>query len=164
MTLFSRIHKKSISLVSLFSDNKFLTLHTCPALCKKCPYSELFRSAFFPHFPAFGLNTRENADQNKSQYGHLLRSAEHGIYKETKLFMISAALPPTKVINWSFLRKIQEDSLLEFPAMEHWVVKKLLIIMTFFKKIILTVTFKRNIQGFFLPFKMFLGTTKISLE
>ena len=25
--------------------------------CKKCPYSELFWSAFFPHFPAFRLNT-----------------------------------------------------------------------------------------------------------
>ena len=24
---------------------------------KKCPYSELFCSAFFPNFPAFGLNT-----------------------------------------------------------------------------------------------------------
>ena len=27
------------------------------SLRKKCPYSELFWSAFFPHFPAFGLNT-----------------------------------------------------------------------------------------------------------
>ena len=27
------------------------------ALRKKCPYSELFWSAFFPNFPAFGLNT-----------------------------------------------------------------------------------------------------------
>ena len=27
------------------------------ALCKKSPYSELFCSAFFPHFPAFQLNT-----------------------------------------------------------------------------------------------------------
>ena len=26
-------------------------------LRKKCPYSELFCSAFFPHFSAFGLNT-----------------------------------------------------------------------------------------------------------
>ena len=26
------------------------------ALFKKCPYSELFWSAFFPHFSAFGLN------------------------------------------------------------------------------------------------------------
>ena len=50
-------------------------------LCKKCPYSELFWSAFFPHFLAFRLNTlsvfspmRENADQNNSEYGHFLRS------------------------------------------------------------------------------------------
>ena len=26
-------------------------------LPKKCPYSELFWSTFFPHFPTFGLNT-----------------------------------------------------------------------------------------------------------
>ena len=29
------------------------------SLRKKCPYSEVFWSAFFPHFPAFGLDTRE---------------------------------------------------------------------------------------------------------
>ena len=28
----------------------------CFPLRKKCPYSELFWSAFFPYFPAFGLN------------------------------------------------------------------------------------------------------------
>ena len=32
---------------------------------KKCPYSELFWFAFFPHFPAFGLNTE--------RYGVFLR-------------------------------------------------------------------------------------------
>ena len=45
---------------------------------KKCLYSDLFWFAFFPHFPAFGLNTerkcRKNVDQNKSDDGHLLRS------------------------------------------------------------------------------------------
>ena len=52
-----------------------------------CPYSELFWSTFFPHFPAFGLNTErygislpvfnpnagkyeKNADQNDSEYEH----------------------------------------------------------------------------------------------
>ena len=34
-----------------------VSLNTCLTLRKKCPYSELFWSAFFPHFPAFGLNT-----------------------------------------------------------------------------------------------------------
>ena len=46
-------------------------------LRKKCPYFELFWSAFFPHFPAFGLNTEKcgkNADQNNSEYGQFLRS------------------------------------------------------------------------------------------
>ena len=27
-------------------------------MSKKCPYSELFWSAFFPHFLALGLNTK----------------------------------------------------------------------------------------------------------
>ena len=34
-----------------------ITLLPYYALRKKCPYSELFWSAFFPNFPAFGLNT-----------------------------------------------------------------------------------------------------------
>ena len=45
---------------------------------KECPYSELFWSSFFPHFPAFGLPTErylgKNADQNNSEYEKLLRS------------------------------------------------------------------------------------------
>ena len=54
---------------------------------KKCPYSELFWSAFFSHFPAFGLNLDrysvfslnagkcgKNVDQNNSEYGYFLRS------------------------------------------------------------------------------------------
>ena len=44
---------------------------------KKSPYSELFWSAFFPHFPAFGPNAEKcgkNMDQNNSEYGHFLRT------------------------------------------------------------------------------------------
>ena len=41
------------------------------SLHKKCPYSELFWSAFFPHFPSFGLNTK--------RYGVSLRiQSEYG--------------------------------------------------------------------------------------
>ena len=56
-------------------------------LRKKFPYSELFWSAFFPHFPAFGLNAKrysvslriqskceKNVDQNKSEHEHFLCS------------------------------------------------------------------------------------------
>ena len=56
-------------------------------LRKKCPYSELFWSSFFPHFPAFGLNTErygvslriqskcgKNKDQNNSEYRLFVRS------------------------------------------------------------------------------------------
>ena len=60
------------------------------SLRKNNPYSELFWSQFFLHFPAFGLNTEryyylsvfspnagkcgKNADQNNSEYGLFLRS------------------------------------------------------------------------------------------
>ena len=50
-------------------------------------YSELFWFAFFPDFPAFGLNTEryrvslrksgENEDQNNSEYRLFLRSVFH---------------------------------------------------------------------------------------
>ena len=41
------------------------------ALRKKCPYSELFWSAF-SRIRTFWM--RENADQNNSEYGHFSRS------------------------------------------------------------------------------------------
>ena len=86
-------NSKTFSLSSI-SKNKKLTL---VSLRKKCPYSEFLWSAFFPHFPAFGLNTEylsvfrlnteylsvfspnagkcgENADQKNSEYGHFLCS------------------------------------------------------------------------------------------
>ena len=54
---------------------------------KNSPYSELFWSAFFPHFPTCELNTKryspivgkwgKNANQNNSEYGHFLRSEPH---------------------------------------------------------------------------------------
>ena len=52
------------------------------ALHKKCPYPELFWSAFCPHFPATGLNTErysislQNADQSNSENGHFLHSED----------------------------------------------------------------------------------------
>ena len=43
-------------------DSAFFCKNSLPSLTyvslrKKWPYSELFWSAFFPYFPAFGLNT-----------------------------------------------------------------------------------------------------------
>ena len=40
-----------------FSEIKYRGLKHETLLRKKCPYSELFWSAFYPNFPAFGLNT-----------------------------------------------------------------------------------------------------------
>ena len=68
-------------------------------LRKKCPYSELFWSKFFPHFPAFGLNTErygvslriqskcgKNADQNNSEYRVFLRSDKNNIMNHHALW------------------------------------------------------------------------------
>ena len=54
--------------------NFFILTHS---LRKKTSYSELFWSAFSPHFPVFNPNVGKcgkNADQNNSEYGHFLRS------------------------------------------------------------------------------------------
>ena len=53
-------------------------------LIEKCPYSELFWSAFSRIWTEYGeilrispysVRMRENADQKNSEYGHFLRSA-----------------------------------------------------------------------------------------
>ena len=84
------------------------------ALRKKSSYSELFWSAFFPHFPAFGLSTKRysvslpyhsvfcpnagkcgrNADHNNSEYELFLRSG--GFYA----FHIKP-----KVFSWTYFLK-----------------------------------------------------------
>ena len=69
--------------ITLDSFKNYINL----SLRKKSPYSELFWSAFLPHFPAFRLNTEylsvfspnagkcgKNVDQNNSEYGQFLRS------------------------------------------------------------------------------------------
>ena len=87
-------------------QNCILVIYSClvwrMSLRKKCPYLELFWSAFFPHFPAFGLNTeRYEVAPYSSEYGHfscfiknhfylliftLLLISERNIFK---LFVIS---------------------------------------------------------------------------
>ena len=93
-------------------------------LRKKCPYSELFWSAFSPHFAAFGLNTErygvclriqskcgkmririsqsarvwENANHNNSEYRYFLRSDNYIIYIEIRRnkswFTIESSIVP----------------------------------------------------------------------
>ena len=57
------------------------------ALRKKCPYTELFRSAFSCIRTEYGeiwsispysVRMRENADQNNSELGHFSRSVVYG--------------------------------------------------------------------------------------
>ena len=53
---------KGLILVSVISSANFLSNYFWyDTLCKKCRYLELFWSTFFPHFPAFGLNTARNS-------------------------------------------------------------------------------------------------------
>ena len=65
---------------------------------KKCPYSELLWSAYFLHFPAFGLNTPclsvfspnagkcgKNADQNNPKYRLFLHSERFTFDHTTKV-------------------------------------------------------------------------------
>ena len=40
----------------------------------RCVKNVRIRSYSGPHFPAFGLNTEQNTDQNNSEYGHVLHS------------------------------------------------------------------------------------------
>ena len=42
------------------------------SLREKCPYTELFWSAFSRIRTEYGVEMRENADQNNSEYGHFL--------------------------------------------------------------------------------------------
>ena len=85
---------QSISLYSYQRKNPFFEdliakdkIYEPLPLRKKCSYSEFFWSAFFSHFPAFGLNTErygvsfriqsecgKNADQINSEVGHVLHS------------------------------------------------------------------------------------------
>ena len=43
-------------------------------LREKCPYSELFWSAFSRIRTRYSVQMRENADQYNSEYGHFLHS------------------------------------------------------------------------------------------
>ena len=56
------------------------------SLHKKCPFSELFWSAFSRIWTEYGapysVRMRENADQNNSEYGHLLSSVSVLPYNE----------------------------------------------------------------------------------
>ena len=63
------------------AGNIFFSFRLCYAMRKKCPYSELFWSAFSRIWTEYGevlrispysVRMRENADQNNSKYGHFL--------------------------------------------------------------------------------------------
>ena len=66
----------------MISDHKYL-IESQVSLRKNCLHSELFWSAFsriwteyeeILHISPYSVQMRENADQNKSEYGHFLHS------------------------------------------------------------------------------------------
>ena len=63
-----------------FSCQKYQIAHTSIELTlrKRCPYSEIFWSAFSPReirsISPYSVRKRENADQDKSEYVHFLHS------------------------------------------------------------------------------------------
>ena len=77
-------------LYQVFASIEFLlsrTFFLLLTLSEKCPYSDLFWSAFSHIRTEYGetlrislysFRMRENADQNNSEYGHFLRSVNVG--------------------------------------------------------------------------------------
>ena len=79
-----KIHFTLTSL-SLFPFHISPAVTRISTLRKKCPYSDLFWSAFFRIRTEYGeirsislysVQIRENADQNNSEYGHFSHSAK----------------------------------------------------------------------------------------
>ena len=69
--------------------SNILRVKQCSVLREKCPYSELFWSAFSDIWTEYGeirtiflfsVRMRENGDQYNSEYGHFLRSGESTSY------------------------------------------------------------------------------------
>ena len=80
------IEKRQIFATNSFgkcpAGNIFFSFRLCYAMRKKCPYLELFLSAFSRisteyeevlRISPYSVRMRENADQNISEYGHFLR-------------------------------------------------------------------------------------------
>ena len=57
------------------------------ALHEKCPYSELFWSAFSRIWTEYREILRKNADQNNSEYEHFLRSVDWLVLYVCKIFL-----------------------------------------------------------------------------
>ena len=83
-------------------------------LRKKCPYSELFWSAFSRIRSEYGeilgispysVRVRENTDQNNSEYGHFLRSTELELSKVQTGHIFDWIFGRNKLISEYFERK-----------------------------------------------------------
>ena len=99
-------------------------------LCEEYPYPELFRSVFsliwteyeeIRSITPYSVQTRENTDQNNSEYGHFLRSANHWITKLHKLMK-------RRIGNFRQFQKIMKDYLLNKALLlsslaQYWIKK-----------------------------------------
>ena len=82
------------------------------SLGEKCPYSELFWSAFFHIRTEYGetrsifpysVQMRENTDQNNSEYGHFSRSvniANFEIYLNNIMFWVYSIISSFHLSLW----------------------------------------------------------------
>ena len=94
----------------LIADNRSSTLR------KKCPYSELFWFAYSRIWTEYGEilrispysnRMRKNVDQNNSEYGHFLRSANvnaftllKGLFDPDSIYFLSIQLTMTSERTW----------------------------------------------------------------
>ena len=78
-----RAYPPLVSIGSPLDSGQNRKLNTSHSLRKKCPYSELFWSAFsrirteyreILRISPYSVRMRENTDQNNFEYGHFLRS------------------------------------------------------------------------------------------
>ena len=70
-------------------------------LRKQCPYSELFCSAFFPHYPAFGLRISPHSVWIPENAGKMRTR----VTENTDTFYAEKGIRnPVKNLRWSFLR------------------------------------------------------------
>ena len=112
-------HKKSFSKQGSRNCSDSPLIWHWRALRKNCLHSELFWSAFFPHFPAFRRSTETeylsvfspnagNVSQNNSEYGHFIHNGLLLCFCNCCVFISFLIILPDKTFgNYSFLQELR---------------------------------------------------------